>query len=98
MECSICRKNKFKNNSEKELHLISDDHIKRILEPQVWNIVDDMDDKIKELDIADISTKEKNKQIRKLEVQKRQAFRGEKILDFDDYLKRSSNISKSITS
>jgi len=98
MECSICRKNKFKNNSEKQIHLISDDHLKRILEPQVWNIKDEIDDKIKELDIADISTKEKYKQIRKLEVQKRQAFTGEKILDFDDYLKRSSNISKSITS
>jgi len=98
MECKLC-KIKFKSRNDLKFHKISDNHIKRLLEPEVWNKADEIDNKIKQLDLdEDLTSKQKNKQISILMDEKKNILTNEKILDFDDYLKRSSNISKSITS
>ena len=99
MECSICKNKKFKNNRERNLHIISDEHIKRVLEPKIWDVIDGISEKIKQIEVDDsISPKEKIKIIKKLELEKRQATTKENVLDFDLHLNRSSNISKSIIS
>lgn len=82
MECSICRK--IKNEKDRKLHLITDDHIKRVVEPYIWNRADEIDDEIEQIDSDEnISSKEKIKLINKLKLEKKSLFGKEKVKNLD---------------
>jgi hypothetical protein len=83
-KCDVCRNIVFKNHNEKKQHLISDYHIRRMLEPDLWNKIDELSEKINktEMVLAETECKNERKKISKdLRLYKKQK---RYLLDYED--------------
>lgn len=103
-KCNVCRNVFFKNENEKQLHLIRDSHIKRYLKPNLWSEIDETNEKINSLlcERAETNDKKQKKlitsQLRPLWVKKEELNAQDYGIDPKDLNKYLCNLeNQSIT-